>query len=126
MDFVQFTNVAVKGVPLLFVVLGMVEWFKSFKKKDGSQAISGNGLLLISLAWGLLVGGGYMLTLNPPPLRGYDMFVYYFGVAFYGLAMGLIASGIYDVIKNLAQKILSANDVNSPPATPLQGGPGVG
>ena len=108
MDLTQFTSAAVHGVPLLFVVLGLVEWLKMFKAKDGSQVISGNWLLLASLLWGVLVGGLFMLTQNRPPagIDPYLVFAYWFEIVFYGLAMGLLASGLYDLIVDIVAKIV--------------------
>jgi len=107
MDLTQFTSSAVHGVPLLFVVLGLVEWLKMFKNKDGTPAIGGNWLLFCSLFWGLLVGGLFMLAQNAPPVGVYDRYVYWFALVFYGLAMGLIASGLYDVLKNMLAKFVA-------------------
>ena len=107
MDWTGFSSVAVKGVPLLFVVMGLVEWFKLFKKADGSQKFNGNTLLMISLGWGLLVGSGYMISqTRPPAIDWWLIYIYWFGVIVYGLAMGLVASGLFDAVKNLALKII--------------------
>jgi hypothetical protein len=95
MDWSSFASVAVAGVPLLFVVIGVVEWFKRLGIKD-------NPLLLVSMAWGLVIGGGYMLTKGIP-----DAFAGWFAVVIYGLAMGLVASGLYDTVKTLAEKIIT-------------------
>ena len=102
----SFLDHAVAGVPLLFVVLGIVEWFKSFKGKDGLPLIAGNGLLQLSLFWGLLLGMCFMLSQTRPPIGDWwVVYVYWFAVVFYGLALGLVASGFYDVIKNLVGKL---------------------
>lgn len=117
MDWNSFANVAVKGVPLLFVVMGMVEVFKKFVKKDGTRFFKGNAILLISLFWGILIGGGYMISLTKPPIRvdWWLIYVYWFGIAIYAIAMGLVASGLYDVIVGIAKKVLLRTD------TPAQG-----
>lgn len=108
MDFISFAKVAVQGVPLLFVIMGVVEWFKRFKKADGSPRFEGNTILIISMVWGLIIGSGYMVTVTRPPAGDWwTVYVYWFGVIVYGIAMGLIASGLYDVIKNIIDKIVS-------------------
>ena len=108
MDFTSFLQASVKGVPLLFVVFGLVEWAKRLTKKDGSQAIDGNGLLVLSLTLGLLFGSGFMVMTERPPLATdwYVLFVYWFGVGVYGLAIGLVASGLYDFVKGLITQLV--------------------
>jgi len=109
LDFTSFLQAAVKGVPLLFVVFGLVEWAKRLTKKDGTQAVTGNGLLVLSLLLGLLFGSGFMIMTERPPesLDWYVLFVYWFGVGVYGLAIGLVASGLYDFIKGLVSQLVT-------------------
>lgn len=115
MDFASFAKVAVQGVPLLFVVMGVVEYCKKFKNKDGTPKFNGNVILLISMGWGLLIGSGYMITQTRPPAEDWwIIFIYWFGVAIYGIAMGLIASGLFDVIKNIVEKIFAATQSKPP------------
>ena len=87
MDISQFFNIAVNGIPLLFVVLGLVEWLKRL-------GVTGRALLVSSLIIGLLLGGGYQLSQSIPVDFGG-----WFAVVIYGLAMGLVASGVYDVLR---------------------------
>lgn len=109
MDLASFAQVSVAGVPLVLVVIGMTYWAKSFKKPDGNQLITGNGLLVISMAIGLVLGGGYMLTQTRPPAGDWWPAVqYWFALAVYGLAMGLVASGIYEVAKGIVEKTFSS------------------
>jgi hypothetical protein len=109
LDFTAMLQAAVKGVPLLFVVFGLVEWGKRLTKKDGSQLIDGNGLLVLSLALGLLFGSGFMIMTERPPesMDWYVQFVYWFGVLVYGIAIGLVASGLYDFVKGLIEKLVT-------------------
>jgi hypothetical protein len=104
----SFLDRSVAGVPLLFVVLGLVEFTKAFRNSAGGQLVTGNGLFLLSLLYGLLIGGGYMIGSTRPPAPGdaWIAFVYWFGVGVYGLAVGLVACGLYDTIKNLFTKIV--------------------
>jgi hypothetical protein len=83
MDFSQYL---VAGVPLIFVVLGLVEFVKGF-------GITGNAVKVVSLAIGLLLGVGYQLSVAMPV-----GFAGWFAVIVFGLALGLVASGIYDVV----------------------------
>jgi hypothetical protein len=80
-----FTDAMVNGIPLLFVVLGLVEWIKTF-------GLTGNVLRGVSMAVGLLLGFGYMTSQQGFPVE----FAAIFGYVVYGLALGLVASGIYD------------------------------
>jgi hypothetical protein len=109
LDFTSFLQAAVKGVPLLFVVFGLVEWAKRLTKKDGTQAVTGNGLLVLSLLLGLLFGSGFMIMTERPPesMGWYVQFVYWFGVLVYGIAIGLVASGLYDFVKGLIEKLVT-------------------
>lgn len=103
MDLNIFTSASVAGVPLVLVVIGLVEWVKGFKGADGQPLFSGNTILLISLGIGLLLGGGYMLTQTHPPQTNdwWPHFTYWFALLIYGLAMGLVASGLYDTTKSI-------------------------
>lgn len=85
MDFSQYL---VAGVPLILVVLGLVEWVKSL-------GVTGNAAKVVSLAIGLLLGVGYQFSVTPPV-----GFSGWFTVIVFGLALGLVASGIYDAVKN--------------------------
>lgn len=107
MDFEGFAKATVAGVPLVVVIIGMVYWFKLFKRKDGTAVFQGNGLLLVSMGWGLLLGSMYMLTQQRPPAGGdwWPSLVYWFAVVVYGLMMGLTASGLYEVAKGIVEKM---------------------
>lgn len=82
----------VRGIPLLFVVVGGVEWLKRAN-------VSGVALNVSSLVLGLLLGLGYQVSLEVPV-----DFAGWFGAGVYGLALGLTASGVYDA----AAKLLGA------------------
>jgi len=82
------------GSPVVILVLAVVQWFKLFKTKDGNQLITGNGLLIISLLVGLALGILlHMATVMPVGYSGWIQLV----IA--GLIYGLVASGVFDVIK---------------------------
>lgn len=102
MDIAAYADAAVAGVPLLFVVLGFVEWLKSFKNKQGGQAVNGNWLLLASMFVGLILGGGFMVAKTRPPVGDWWVgYVYWFTTAVYGVGLGIVASGIYNGVKRL-------------------------
>ena len=84
----DFTSYLVAGVPLVLVVLGLVEWVKSL-------GLQGVAVKLVSMAIGLVLGIGYQLSLAVPV-----GFSGWFGASVFGVALGLVASGIYDVLKN--------------------------
>jgi len=86
MDFVTlFENATVAGIPLLIFVLALVQWVKSF-------GVSGNYAKAASMAIGLVLGIGYQLTLSAP-----TDFAGWFTTVVFGLALGLGASGVYEV-----------------------------
>ncbi len=81
----SFFDVAVLGVPLLFVVIGAVNWVKGF-------GVTGRWLLVASMGTGLVFGGGTQLALSGFPID----FAGWFSVAFYGIGVGIVASNVYD------------------------------
>ena len=86
MDFTNlFQNATVAGIPLLIFVLALVQWVKSF-------GVKGNYVKAFSMAIGLFLGIGYQLTLSVP-----SDFAGWFTTVVFGLALGLGASGVYEV-----------------------------
>jgi len=90
MDFDQIVN----GIPLIFVVMGLVELAKAF----GAQ---GKLLTGLSFAIGLVVGVLYQLSLFMPA-----NFAEWFGAVIFGLALGLVASKVYDAFKSASASAL--------------------
>jgi hypothetical protein len=88
MEFDQIVN----GIPLLFVVMGLVELSKSF----GAQ---GKALTAISFGIGLIIGLLYQVSLGLPV-----GFAEWFGSAFFALALGLVTSKVYDAIASASGK----------------------
>jgi len=86
MDFDQIIN----GIPLIFVVMGLVELAKAF----GAQ---GKLLTGLSFGIGLVIGVLYQLSLFMPAT-----FAEWFGACIFGLALGLVASKVYDAIRSAA------------------------
>lgn len=85
-----FTNITVAGIPLLLIVLGLVQFVKSF-------GISGQIVRGISLLIGFLLGVGYQFSTTPPA-----DFSGWFSCVVFGLGLGLVASGDYDALKQIA------------------------
>ncbi len=97
MDWSQFFDVSVQGIPLLLVVLGLVEFVKQL-------GVSGKWLLGSSMAIGAVLGVGYQVsvaTAMPVNFGGW------FAVLLYGLGLGLFASKVYDAIQSAAAKAIA-------------------
>ena len=77
-------NQVINGIPLIFVVMGLVELTKSF----GAQ---GKLLTGISVAVGLVLGVLYQVSLGVP-----GDFAGWFGAAIFGIGLGITASKVYD------------------------------
>lgn len=88
MEFDQIVN----GVPLIFVVMGIVELIKAF-------GLQGKALTAASFAVGLALGIAYQISLGLP--TGYAG---WFGAAVFGLALGLVASKVYDAVRSAANR----------------------
>lgn len=106
MDISFFLDEAIQGIPLLVPVVVLVQLLKSFKTKDGAQAIKGNALLLASFGIGLILGTLYMVYGTKPPdgAEWYGGFQYWFGTVIYGITLGGLASGVFETLKALFDK----------------------
>jgi hypothetical protein len=82
-----FQNLTIAGMPLLLVVLGLVQWFKQLGLR-GTLVLN-----LVSMLIGLLLGVGYQLSLSMP-----GDFAGWFSTVVFGLGLGLVASGVFDVL----------------------------
>lgn len=103
----EFIKIALDGWPIIFLIIGLVEWSKQLKNKEGSQLITGNNLLILSMSLGVFFGVLYMIALGRPPVGGdwYVIYVYWFGVLIYSFVLGIIASGLFDVVRNKLAEI---------------------
>ena len=92
----NFLNIAVAGVPMVLVVVGLVEYVKAW-------GVSGKWLLATSSLIGLILGGLFMFANSPPPadMASHEVFVYWFGLVVYGIVVGLVASGLYSAVKSV-------------------------
>jgi hypothetical protein len=82
----DFSTLLVGGVPFILVVFGLVEFIKIL-------GLKGNILIVVSLIIGLLLGIAYKLSLGMPV-----DFASWLAVVFFGLAIGLTASGVYSFL----------------------------
>lgn len=82
---IVFQNASVAGIPLLAFVLGLVQWIKGF-------GLAGTQVKLASMVVGILLGIGYQFSIGAPV-----DFAGWFAVLIFGIALGLVASGLYDV-----------------------------
>jgi hypothetical protein len=81
----DLTKLLVGGVPLLIVIFGLVEFAKLL-------GLAGKGLTVLSLLLGLAFGVAYKIATQGMPAG----FAGWFVVVVFGLALGLITSGLYD------------------------------
>jgi hypothetical protein len=81
----DFTALVAGGVPLVVVIFGLVEFAKKF-------GLRGNWLTVFSMLLGVGLGIGYKISEGGVPVG----FNNWFGVCIFSLALGLVASGIYD------------------------------
>ncbi len=91
---IDFENLLVGGIPLLFVVFGLVEMIKSL-------GLSGRILTIVSLLLGAAFGVAYQIATGglPATFAGWSL------VVFFGLAIGLVASGFYKFANDRFPKI---------------------
>lgn len=98
----EYFGAMVAGVPLLFVVMGLVQWIKGL-------GVEGNAARYASMGVGVLFGVGYMVFKAPPPTgAAWPIYAYWFGNVVYGIGLGVVASGLYDTVKNLLKPISEA------------------
>lgn len=99
-DLAIYVKAAVSGVPLLFVVIGLVwAW--------GELGAQGKAQLVSSMLTGLALGLPYMVTQTRPPTGDWWLaFGYWFAAIVYGLGLGVLASVLYNVNKDLLKKLI--------------------
>jgi hypothetical protein len=104
----QITQALAGVVFFIPVVLGLVEYSKRL-------GLAGRALLLLSLALGVLLGGGYWLVAFDVPLTP----AAWFGLVVFGLMIGLTTSGVYDFVSTRFPKVEPLTEASaSPPPIP--------
>ena len=88
----DFSDVAVNGVPILLLIIGLVEFIRQ-------MGLSGKPLRAVSAGLGLLFGLLYQVSLGVPA-----DFAGWFGAVVFGLGLGVAASGVVDVARDLAKR----------------------
>jgi hypothetical protein len=82
---IDISTLLVGTVPLITIVFGLVEFFKSL-------GLKGRSLTIVSLGLGLVMGFAFRLAQSGVPAA----FSGWFEAIVFGLAIGLVASGFYD------------------------------
>lgn len=80
----------VAGIPLLFIVVGVVQLLKDSKYNPLATR-------WLSVVIGFVIGFGYWLSVNPFP----STIASWFTVIIFGIALGILASRIYDAGVNM-------------------------
>jgi hypothetical protein len=88
----NFEDVVVNGVPLLALIIGLVTFAKS-------MGLAGRALQALSACLGLALGIAYQVSLGVPA-----DFSGWLGVVVYGLGLGVVASGLVDTARDLAER----------------------
>lgn len=91
----QFLQDSVLGIPLVGVVLGLVNFASGI-------GLTGRWKLVFSMITGLVIGFWYHQA-QKPAQTSFEWFSY----VFYGLALGLTASGLWDAAKAVVRKAVN-------------------
>ena len=111
-DLTQILSEAINGSPIIVIVLGLTQWFK-----ETFSITSNRWANITSMLIGLLAGGGYLIVQNPPT----DALTWFLdGV--YGVVLGLVASGIFKMGRQLATHVglTMASSLNGGASTPSE------
>lgn len=84
----DFSTAVVNGIPLVLLIAGLV----AFAKTMGLQ---GKALTILSAVLGLALGAALQISQSGIPAN----FAGWFGLIVYGLGLGVVTSGMYDLIK---------------------------
>jgi hypothetical protein len=108
-DITSFLTTGLMTAPILVgIVLGIVQLLKKVETPDGGQAIKGNALLFSSCAVGGILGIGYRVLVQKPPeaLDWHVLYSYWFVAFLFGIAVGLVAAGVFKVNKDTTQQAI--------------------
>ncbi|MCJ7584881.1 MAG: hypothetical protein MUO30_08960 [Anaerolineales bacterium] len=89
----DFSTLLIGGIPLIAVIFGLIEFLKVF-------GLKGRILTILSLLLGFALAIAYKLTLGLPV-----DYAGWMAVIFFGLAIGLTTSGIYDFLDDRFPKL---------------------
>lgn len=84
---IDFSNLAVAGIPLILVIAGLVAFAKD-------MGLAGRALTGLSLGLGVVFGIAYQFSTNPP-----KTLAEYFATIVFGLGLGLTTSGLYNMVR---------------------------
>lgn len=90
----DFNNLVVNGVPIIAVIIGLVAFVKAMGVKGTVP------LRATSAGLGLLLGVGAQISENGVPAD----FAGWFGLAVYGLGLGVVASGLVDAASDAVRR----------------------
>lgn len=90
----DFSDISVNGVPLVFVIVGLVQFI-------AEMGVSGKWLKGISAGIGLVIGVAYQLSSSGMPVD----FAGWMGAVIFGLALGVTASGLVDQARSLVARV---------------------
>jgi hypothetical protein len=100
----DLNNFLVNPLTLVLIILGVVEMIKKL-------GVSGNKLMLISM------GVGFILALLYKLRELYQPSTLYIDIAFFGIAAGLGASGIYSFVSDRFPPLTKTALINTHPDT---------
>lgn len=95
-EFSLFSSASVNGIPLVFVVVGLVQLI-------GRLGLKGQAQLLSSLLIG--AGLGILYQVQAAGALPSDL-ASWISVLFYGLGLGVVASGLYETGKEMLIKTM--------------------
>lgn len=84
----DFSDAVINGIPLVLLIAGLV----AFAKTMGLQ---GKALTVLSAVLGVVVGGMFQVSQSGLPAD----FAGWFGLVIYGLGLGVVTSGMYDLVR---------------------------
>lgn len=108
MNLDAYVNAAVAGVPLTFVVFGLVWWYGA----TWPAVFKGRVQFISSMFTGLALGVLYFVSTTEPPIpgmvKGWEVYGYWFGASVYGLGLGVMASAGYEQGKDLVKSAVAS------------------
>lgn len=94
-DFFKALEVA--GIPLLAVLIGAVQVIKGFMGTQGKASRA------VCVVLGVVLGVGYWISANGAPVA----FPEWFTATVFGLALGIVAYGLFDTAVDVGSKALA-------------------